>query len=367
MKPVFRFAPLILTAALACASLAAPRPQFSPAPLASFDGSHWSGLAFGQTTFKDIRAHYDTGGGDYDRSTQLTLPKNSGLRVNCLWAKRGDDEVLTAVVLRYSGVTPSSDQLQSAFDPDATQGQALYKTGRFEDWRVVRFPQRGVTAFQLRDGGNYTTPMLVLSAPDSLARLSQPLVDQETPVEERVDPMADEPKLGEFGDITVTYDGDETDIIPSRARSDFRDELHDVSAGGTLRWSRGSAGYYHVRVSGTTDKKGEGGSFSIATDIEAQGPYGLIHTSGSSYERWKLNDGNDSRTPAAAFDRAIREARDDGESKFQTAMAASGPPSIESIREDQWSELVALLRAPQSIAPVGTGPATGTGAPVLGF
>ncbi|BCM88251.1 hypothetical protein IAD21_00078 [Abditibacteriota bacterium] len=367
MKPVFRFAPVLLTALLASASLGAPRPLFSPSPLATFDGTRWSGLALGQTTFKDIRARFDTGGGIYDRSTQLTMPKNSGLRVYCLWAKRGDDEVLTSVVLRYSGVTPSSDQLEAAFDPGAKQGQALYQRGRYEDWRVVRFPQRGVSAFQLRDGGNYTTPILVLSAPGSLASLSQQLVDEETAVEERIDPMENEPKVGEFGEITIDFDGNETDDIPTWVRSDTRDTLRDVSAGGTLRWNRGAAGYYRMRVSASRDKKDEGGTYSVSTEIDAAGPYGTIHTTGSGSQRWKRDDDDYPRTPAAAFDRAVREARRDAETKYQQAMVISGPPSLGAIREDQWTELVTLLRSPQNSAPVDTGTGTGTGAPVLGF
>ncbi|RYX83117.1 hypothetical protein EON83_16335 [bacterium] len=359
MKPVFRFAPIFLTAVMASASMAAPRPMFTPAQLATCDGTGWAGLMLGQTSFKDIRARYDTGDGAFERSTQLTQPKNSGLRVDCLWNKVGQDEVLSAVALRYTGVTPSSDQLQQAFDPEGNQGEALYYSGRYEDWRVVRFPQRGVTAFQLRQGENYSTPLLVLSPPNSLASLSQPLVHEETPVEERIDPMANEPKIGQFGEIIIDFVGKETDVIPPYVRSDLRDDLRDANAGGTLRWSRGAAGYYRLRVTGTDSKKKDNGSFSVTTEIQAQGPYGPVSVTGSGTDRWKNDDGH---PPSYAFDRAMKEARRDAELKFENAMLASGPPTLEAVREGHWRDLVTLLRSPQVAAPVGVG--TGPTGPV---
>lgn len=368
MKPVLRFAPIILTALFASASFA-DRPLFSPPPLSTFDGSRWGGLVLEQQTFKDIRPHYETGDGAYPLSTELTLPKNSGVRIDCLWAMRNKDKVLTAITLRYSGVTPSSDQLEKAFDPGATEGQALYLRGRYEDWRIVRFPRRGVTAFQLRDGANYSTPLIMLSSPSNLSRLSGPLQGEETPVVERIDPMADAPKVGEFGEITVDFDGSETDDIPSWVRSDVRNEIRDVSAGGTLRWHRGASGYYRMKVSGSRNKKSAGGSFSVSTEIEAPGPYGLIHVSSYDYESWKPEKDETNRTPSAAFNRAVRDSRRDAEAKYQKAILASGPPSIESIREDQWRELVTVLRAPQSTIPdAPVGPAgTVNNPPVVGF
>lgn len=366
MKPVFRFAPIILTALLASASFA-DRPLFSPPPLSTFDGSRWGGLVLEQMTFKDIRPHYETGDGAYELSTELTLPKNSGVRIDCLWAKRNKDKVLTAITVRYLGLTPSSEQLEKAFDPDATEGEALYLRGRFEDWRIVRFPRRGVTAFQLRDGANYSTPLIMLSSPRNLSRLSPPLESEETPVEERVDPMADAPRVGEFGEITVDFDGSETDDIPAWVRSDLRNEVRDVSAGGTLRWQRGAGGYYRMKVSGTRNKKSAGGSFSVSTEIEALGPYGVIRTSSSDYESWKPENDESNRTPSAAFNRAVRDSRRDAEAKYQKAMLASGLPTIEAVREDRWRELITLLRAPQTTMPDDTPAGTVNNPPVLGF
>lgn len=334
------------------------RPLFQPAPLASFDGRSWSGLVLGQTTFKQLRPHFETKGGDFERSTVLELPKNCGLCVNCLWNKRGKDEVLSAITLRYSRFTPSQEQLERAFDPTASEGEAIYRRGRFEDWRVVRFPRRGVTAFQLRSGDVYATPLLVLSAPTSLARLSQTLVDEETGVERFVDPHEGESKIGEFGEVSVDFEGREAADVPERVRFHIEDNLHEASAGGTLRWIRGGAGFYKMSVSASRAKDGESGSFSVSTQIEAHGPYGTIRVTGSGSQRWKREDEDLPRTPASAFERAVREARRDAESKFQRAMLASGPPSLGSLRETQWLQLVSALRAeeiafPANVAIVG--------------
>lgn len=360
MKRALLSAGLLAVIALGASTSAhaKPRPLFPAPPLSTFDGIRWGGLVLGQTTFKQIRSTYETSDGAYDHSTGLTQDKNSGLRINCLWTKRGDDEVLSAIAFRYGGITPSSEQLERSFDPDATQGQELYQRGRFEDWRLVRFPKRGVAAFQLRQGQEYATPLIVFSAPNSTSRLATILQTGEAPVEERVDPHVNEPKVAEFGDVSVTFSGRDSGDIPEWARRDLRSDLRDTSARGTLEWDRGSTGTYKMSVSSTRAKNNESGNFSVSTTIEASGPYGKIVATGSGSQRWKLNDDDYPRSPSQAFNRAVREARRDAESEFEKKMLASGPPTLESIRESQWSELVTILRLPQNGA---------TGGGVAGF
>lgn len=354
---------VLLLATLALCASAGARPLFVPSPLSSFNGKSWSGLVLGQTTFKSVRPQFETGKGAYERSTELTMPKNTGLRVDCLWAKRGDNEFLSAITLRYSGATPSGEQLARAFDADQTHTDVLYPRSRFEDWRIVRFPLRGVSAFQVRgNGGAYATPLLVLSAPSSLARLSGAMLEDETPVEERVDPMANAPKVGGFGEATVEFSGRETDEVPDWVRTNLRRDLRDTSAGGTLEWNRGSSGFYKLSVSGSRAKDGGRGSVSVSSEIEASGPYGTIHVSGSGSQSWKIGNDDGPTSLSEAFPRAIREARHDAETKFQNVMLASGPPTLADIRHAQWDELVGVLRADETEVA-----APEVDAPVVGF
>ena len=352
----------LLGAALMTATAwADSRPLFTPAPVATFDGRAWTGLVVGQSTWADVRPQWKTGRGTYERSTQLMLAKDAGLRVDCLWDGPKKGEVLSAIVLRYSGATPTGNQLARAFDADQKHTEILYPRGRYEDWRVVRFPLRGVTAFQIRvDGaGDYTTPLLVFTSPDATARLSKPLDDHETPVAERVDPVADEPKVGEFGSAQIDFDDRIGDEVPDWARQNLRDDLRDARAGGALVWRRGATGFYKLSATSSRNKSRDRGSVSVSSVIEAAGPYGTIHTEGSDTETWKTGDYNGPADLPAALRRAIREARRDAERKFETAMKASGPPPVSSIRQGQWSDLVALLRAPTVAAPMGNAPVVG--------
>ncbi|MBW3637335.1 MAG: hypothetical protein KY445_12880, partial [Armatimonadetes bacterium] len=273
----------------------------------------------------------------------LTQPKNTPLRVDLLWNKRDKEEVLAAITVRFAAEGARWSDVDKLFQGAAAENG--YVQGRFEDWRVVRWPSRGVAAFAMRGGEAETVPLLVLTAPDALGALQNRLVPN-APVEEYVDEFANEPKRVEFGTIEIDLDDDLE--LPRREASRTRDAIKNAYAGGTLRYERGGEGSYRVNVSGS--KKATGGSVSVSVSIEGEGPYGSVSASGSGSDswKWKADERRDPDDVVDAYRDAVREARDAAERKFERAMRESGPPSPEQIREEQWRQLIETVRGAAS-------------------
>lgn len=255
------------------------RPMWPIPPLSGFDGARWGNLQIGRTTLGVLRQNYETGKGAYERSMELTQPKNTPLRVDLLWNKRDKEEVLAAITVRFAAEGARWSDVDKLFQGAAAENG--YVQGRFEDWRVVRWPSRGVAAFAMRGGETETVPLLVLAAPDALGALQNRLVPN-APVEEYVDEFANEPKRVEFGTIEIDLDDDLE--LSRREASRTRDAIKNAYAGGTLRYERGGEGSYRVNVSGS--KKATGGSVSVSVSIEGEGPYGSVSASGSGSDSW---------------------------------------------------------------------------------
>ena len=344
--------PLFLLA-LAPKAEAKSRPLWSVPPLSSFNGSSWGNLQLGRTTFKQVQDNFETGKGAYERSTELTQPKDTPVRVDCLWNKVGDDEVLSAITVRFTGNGPDRSEVQRLFDPENEHSQELYQRGRYEPWRVVNYTKKGIAAFCMSNGDLDSVPLLVLTSPASTATLRQTLTETFAPVEERVDPNADRERVMEFGTVEVSLD-DDLDLSESE-RWRTRDRIKDAEAGGTIRYYRNGDGTYRVNMTGS--KKKDGGSVYVTVTISGAGPYGPLSASGSGSETWKWRNKDNTRDRdeqdrvVESYRSALREARREAENKFAQAMRNSGPPPLSVVREAQWTKLINSMR--QANLPMG--------------
>lgn len=328
------------------------RPLWPMPPLSSFDGARWGDLRLGQTTFRQIQAGYETGKGAFERSTELTRPKNTPLRIDLLWDKRGGDEVLEAIAIRFEGVGPNRMAVEKLFDPQSGAANH-YPNTRFEAWRVASFAARGVAFFTLSEAQNETAPLLLLTFPRALNFANLPT--QPTEVEERIDPHQNEPKIAEFGRIEVEFSDSDDDLaLSSREKERVRDAIEYTTAAGTLRFRVGSAGKYQVNATGRDGGK-RGGSVSATVSIEANGPYGTIRATGSDSDSWswtKKEQENGEHRNGYELNRRLRDsfrdavsaARREAEASFARQMEQSGPPPLEQVREGQWREIIENLR-----------------------
>jgi hypothetical protein len=327
------------------------RPLWPVPALSTFNGSSWGNLQLGRTTFKQVQASYETGKGAYESSTELTQPKNTPVRVDCLWNKVGDDEILGAITVRFTGNAPSRGEVQRLFDSKEKDTRDYYLRGRYEDWRVAAYASKGIAAFGMRDGDLETVPVLLLANPNSLSSIAQSLTEDYMPVEERYDPNANRPRVMEFGTIDVTLD-DDLDLAESE-RWRTRDRIKDAEAGGAIRYYRNGDGSYRVTMEGS--KKRGDGSVNVTVSISGEGPYGPLSASGSGSETWKWRTKDDSRhmkeqdKVVEAYRSALREARRQAENSFAKAMYEAGPPSLGSIREGQWAGLINAVRRSSSL------------------
>lgn len=348
--------PLFLLA-LASTAQAKERPLWPVPALSSFNGSSWGNLQLGRTTFKQVQENYETGKGAYEHSTELTQPKNTPIRVDCLWNKVGAHEVLSAITVRFDGNGPNRSEVQHLFDPDNKQSEEIYMRGRYEDWKVVDFSPKGIAAFGLRSGDVETVPLLLLANPASLSALRQSLTETFMPVEERVDPYANRERVMEFGNIDITLD-DDLDLSDAE-RWRTRDRIKDAEAGGTIRYYRRGDGTYKVSMNGS--KKRDGGSVYVNVTISGEGPYGPLTASGSGSDTWKWRDKNKAKHDDEqgqvidSYRAALRDARREAESAFAKAMRDAGPPSLDSIRDAQWTGLINAVREANVPADSGIG------------
>ncbi len=340
---------------------AAARPFWPIPALSSFDGSRWGNLQLNHTTFKGVQANYETGKGAYPGSTELSQPENTPLRVDLLWDKRGDTEILRAITVRFEGSGPKMSQIAALFDPQNQGGQAFYRPGRFEAWRVVRFAARGVTALTLTEGATTESatefaPFLLLGPPNSPESVPRGLVSAAVAVETRLDAHEGEPKVMEFGEIDLDTDLGDGDLylLSSEVRR-AESQIALADAQGTIRYRFGGDGSYQVRSSGA-DRGKKGGSVTVSAEIEGSGPYGPLRATGSGTESWTWSDKEkreerhrDERALAKkvrdAFRSALSQARREAEASFARQMLKSGPPPLAEVRESQWREIIENARA----------------------
>ena len=344
--------------ALFLANAAHARPLWPIPPLSSFNGQSWGDLQIGVTDFRTVQKRYETGKGDFESSTELTQPKNSPVRVDLLWDKRGKTEILGAITVRFNGDGPKMSEIARIFDPTSQIETPFYRRGRFEDWRVAGFAPRGVVAFCWRpdDEENLPefAPLLLLCAPRALQSIARDLSAEFAPVERRFDPHENEPKVMEFSGISVDLDLDDDLQLPWGEKRRTFDQIAESDAEGTLRYYKNGSGTYAVKVTGDDDGK-KGGSISASVVIEGNGPYGALRASATGYDGWswtkkeqesgKFLDESLLRTKVRdSYREAIAKARREAETKFARAMFESGPPPLAFVREAQWRDVIAGVR-----------------------
>lgn len=348
----FRRTPVVFVSLLitALASQVQARPLWTVPPLSSFTGNQWGELQIGRTTFRQIRDRYETGKGSYERSTELSQSKGNPVRVDLLWAKQNEDEVLQAITVRFTGAPPQVEEIGRLYATPENPPQTFFLPGRFEDWTVVGFPTRGVAAMTLREGQVVTAPLLLLTSPNSLSSLERRLSSQFTTIEERVDPHADEPKIMEFDEIDVDIDLDDDLHLPYGEKRRTIERIEDATAEGTMRNRSRGDGSYRVKVTGN-DRGSKGGNIYVSVTISGNGPYGVIEATGSGSDSWswssqerKENRYKESRALESkvrdAYRDAVSEARSAAEATFAKKMRESGPPPLWAVREAQWAGII---------------------------
>jgi hypothetical protein len=325
----------MLAVALAAAADTA---YLRPAEVGTFNGRSWSGITLGASTQKALKRLYKTGRSDYEHALLISQPKGSPLRIHALCS--GKEQPVSEVILSFPNGGPELSTLAASIG-DAPK--AFYPRTRYEDWRLTVWPDRGIVAFVLSTPAGAQAPVIALARPEEAARLTTFFSPNPTPVSRYVDPHADEPKVMGFGRVYVYYSVRGVRVNEDRERLFWEERMRHATAGGAMRYEVGAAGSYTATVTASYDPK-KGGNVSASCKITGSGPYGPV--SGEGYASGSLSKGRDRPEIAStsAYTRAFSDAMRQAERDFETNMAKSGPPPIESFRLADWAGLIEQMR-----------------------
>ena len=343
----FRYLSFLAAAAALIAPAAAARADavyFVPTGIETFDGTSWSGITLGMTTQEGIKQQFRNGRGRFMPALpSVELRQDDGStfpwRVDALYPTKDKQATLDAVSLTYRGEergAPSLSRLASALGEG---GEERFPAERFEDWRIVAYPRRGVLLFVLGD----RVPLVLLGAPERIARAAEMLEREAPPITERIDPHAGKPRVVQFDSVDVSLSL--KDFRPrneSRLKRDLEELLRRASAGGVLEFSYSGSGSYELSISGNKDEDKDR-TGSVSCTITGETPYGPVRA--SSYESFKIKSrqsGEDRYLEDTDYMDAVYEAMRSAERDIAGQVRRQGPPPIEEERREAWRRLIQI-------------------------
>jgi hypothetical protein len=333
--------------ALAAVAVFAPARADGPASFVAdkverFDGKSWSGLTFGAVTQDGIKKQFRNGRGEFSSSVELQQDGSQGYKVSALFPSKDKNAKLDGIAIRFksdSDGLPLDGLTQSLGDGGETFFPA---DARYEDWRVVAYPSRGVLLFAVGD----RVPLVLLGEPARIAEAATLLGKDETPVTEYVDPHKDEPRVVTFGSYDVDFDisGDLRVRDREGERRDIEREIRSSSrAGGDLRYDPGASGSYKVSVT-ARNKRDKGGDGSVSVSISGSGPYGAISASGYESFRIDRTDEDTQELEDTRYNQAVYAAMREAENDLAQKLRKQGPPPIDSFRRAWWDKVIDKYR-----------------------
>ena len=332
-----RLLALLFVVALPALSLMPSRAAdtFRPAPFSSLDGAGWGGLRFGVTTPNQIKARFSIDShNDVPRSLRLRQPADVGVEVNTLFVDKKDTDPLEALLLRYSPGAMSLSDLQSQIGED---GAARFPRERYQDWWVQVFPRHGAVAFVLNTPDGADVRQVLLLPMGALPQVARGWSETVTPVAPLVDPHAGEARVMEFGTTLVT--GSIKGLpVSDEMKLRLERRMVDSTAEGFMRYASGAGGRYETEISGNYSPD-KGGDVTVSCTISGSSPYGEVH---AARERTDSIDKKDD--PYQDYRDTLQKTMSDTEAAFARAMAATGPPTPDQVRDDAWAQQLQALR-----------------------
>jgi hypothetical protein len=254
-------------------------------PLSSFDGKKWSGLILGEQRDPDLKRLFKAGKGSVRGEGMLVPTRGStGVRVDALLDGRGAKATLQAIRVEYKENAPSIEDLVEELKEEP---EVRFQTGRWEDWALLAFPNRGIIAV-LKEVSR-DRPVIdafFLARPNAVKEALGSFSREETDVVEVPDPGFDWDRVVGFGEIEVQINQDATARLPADLTERSRDRLQDRVEDwlrdlrrGPVVYDRLSRGRYLINVRlGAFNDKGES-RVSYSAKLNAGTPYGPIEVS----------------------------------------------------------------------------------------
>jgi hypothetical protein len=337
------------TAALIMTPVAAVRadaPYFAPQGIETFDGASWSGITLGVTTQEGVKNQFRNGRGRFMPaipSVELRQQDdNAPWRVDALYPTKDKQATLDGICLTYRGDERGAPGLSRLRGALGDGGEERFAAERFEDWRVVAYPKKGVLLFVL-DG---RVPMALLGTPGRIARAAETLGKEEPPVTRRIDPHEGKPRVVTFGSVDASLrlkDFGAKD--ESRVKRDLEELMRRASAGGVLEFSYTGDGAYSLSITGDHDAdKDKTGSVSCT--LSGRTVYGPVRA--YSYESFKIKRAGAGETRTLEdtdYLSAVLLAMRSAERDIAQQVRKQGPPPIEEERKRAWERLIEAYRS----------------------
>jgi hypothetical protein len=334
---------LLLGGIVTTASALAEPPPFTPDKIESFNGKSWAGLTLGVTTQDGVKQQFKNGRGDFSTSVEVKQEKDSTVpyRVSALYVNKDKNATLDGICIRYKndGDGIPLEKLETAL---GEPGEVRYAERRYEDWKVIAYPKRGILLFVLKDRVN----MLLMGYPDRVANTYPMLTETSAgEIENYDDQFRDRERVLVFASTGVSFDLKNITLDnESREKRDIERDLRRASSSRYLRYEPGAStsGSYRISVSARYDRdKDKDGT--VTASLSGAGPFGpLSATKSVTFRLYKGDD--DARLEDTRYDRAITEAMRDVESDMIRQVERQQPPPVQIVRRADWDKIIDKYR-----------------------
>jgi hypothetical protein len=317
-------------------------PPFAADKIEAFDGRTWGGLTLGVTTQDGVKKQFKNGRGDFSTSVEVKQENESTVpyRVSALYVNRDKDATLDGICIRYKNESDGIplEKMEAVL---GGPGETRYAEHRYEDWKLVAYPRRGILLFVLEDRVN----MLLLGFPDRVANSFSMLNETAAEIEDYEDQFRDRERVLVFADTDVTLDLKNIRLSnESREKRDIERDLQRASSSRYLRFDPGAStgGTYRISISARYDRnKDKDGT--VTASLSGTGPFGPLSASKSvTFRLYKGDD--DARLEDTRYDRAITEAMRDVENDMIRQVERQQPPPVQTVRRTDWAKVVDKYR-----------------------
>ena len=311
-----------------------------PDPTENFVGLSWSEMRIGATTDAQIKKLYQLDKPAIrPEALRLKIAERDLKRVDVLLNGRGAKATVSGFYLQYEpGKGPEIATLGKAISKEPMVG---FPANRYEDWSVAGFADRGIFALCQNIGGKQIAEIVLLLAPEAAEYALRGWEAEPTRIE-KYDPVIT------FEDLLITYGRASGSVSGSNVefsrREDIEDDIqYELERSGRSRFlqydRRGNA-----QVSGSLnvgwDKKRKEVTYSVTVSASGTNLLGNVTASGSAERTFRrMEEKPRVRSERFIID-LIRDARDDMERNFDSAVSRQRPPTATEIRYREWMKIV---------------------------
>ncbi|MBS1719083.1 MAG: hypothetical protein JST35_01410 [Armatimonadetes bacterium] len=310
---------------------------FSPPAFSTFDGKTYAGIELEVAMARDVLKIYKAFKGAFRGGAMLLNDgKLDGVKSETLNDRAGSKSKIIGFRLTYFGLGEDPEK----FIKDLGQPTPFYAMKRYEDWRVLVWPEKGVALRTSMDSRGERVREAILTTPTRLQRGLTLLTKTDDGVQAYKDPFADQPRELEFGQVTVRFNVRGLKIQDEDGqRDEYERELRRLRAGNFLRYRRGTGGTATLDVNCDYNPT-RGGRLTVTARVQGRTVYGEVREE-ASLDRDIAKPKNGAQPPVyVRFQNLADEVLRDLEDQLEQTIRRQGPPPLEVWQGRNWMEFL---------------------------